>query len=96
MRRCSYHKDLGQNAVFHDFGIQIAIIQYLGRSKHALAKLLKNFTYTTSRFSLLTSAKVDRLNDNFKKILDLDGSTPEPVIRSGDMVSGYPVLTAVN
>ena len=32
--------------------------------------------------------------DNFKKIFDLDGPTPEPgqVI----VVSGYPVLTAVN
>ena len=88
MRRCFNHKDLGQNAVFHNFGIQIALIQYLGRSKHALAKPLKNFTYTASRLSLLTSAKVDRLNDNFKKILVLDGLTPEPVIRSGDMVSG--------
>ena len=34
--------------------------------------------------------------DNFKKILDLDGSTPEPVIGSSDAFSGYPVLTAVN
>ena len=33
MRRCFYHTDLGQNAVFHNFAIQ----------KNALAKPLKNF-----------------------------------------------------
>ena len=37
MRHCFYHTDLGQNAVFHNFTIQIAIIQYSGRSKHAWA-----------------------------------------------------------
>ena len=44
MRRCFYHIDLGQqNAVFHNIAIQIAIIQFSGRSKHvwALAKPLK-------------------------------------------------------
>ena len=56
MRRCFYHTDLGkQNAVFHNIAIQIAIIQYSGRSKHAwaLAKPLKKIskiTYTASRF----------------------------------------------
>ena len=34
--------------------------------------------------------------DNFKIILDLDGSTPEPAIRSGDTGQRDPVLTAVN
>ena len=29
MRRCFYHKDLRQNAVFHNFSRQIALIQYL-------------------------------------------------------------------
>ena len=46
MRHCFYHTDLGQqNAVFHNIAIQIAIIQYSGRSKHAwaLAKPLKKF-----------------------------------------------------
>ena len=46
MRHCFYHTDLGQqNAVFHNIAIQIAIIQYSGRSQHAwaLAKALKNF-----------------------------------------------------
>ena len=46
MRRCFYHTDLGQqNAVFQNtcITIQIAIIQYSGRSQHAwaLAKPLK-------------------------------------------------------
>ena len=62
MRRCFYHTDLGQNAVFHNFAIQIALIQYSGRSKHAWAfsetvKKISKITYTASRFSLLTSAK---------------------------------------
>ena len=43
MRRCFYHTDLGQNAVFHNFAIQIALIQYQDdRSMRALsAKPLK-------------------------------------------------------
>ena len=64
MRRCFYHTALWQNAVFHNFAIQIALIQYSGRSKHAWAfsesvnKIFK-ITYTTSWFSL---SKVDCLN----------------------------------
>ena len=34
--------------------------------------------------------------DNFKKVLDFDGSTPEPRKRSVILVSGYLVLTDVN
>ena len=41
MRHCFYHTDLGQNTVFQTFPIQIAFIQYSGRSKHARA-----FSYT--------------------------------------------------
>ena len=37
MRHCFHYTDLQQNEVFHNFAIQIAIIQYLGRSKHAWA-----------------------------------------------------------
>ena len=37
MRRCFYHTDPGQNAVFHNFAIQIALTQYSGRSKHVWA-----------------------------------------------------------
>ena len=32
MRRCIYQTKLGQNAVFHNFSRQIALIQYSGRS----------------------------------------------------------------
>ena len=64
MRRCFYHSDLGQNAVFHNFTIHIAIIQYSGWSKYAWAfretvKKISKITLTASGFSLLTSAKVD-------------------------------------
>ena len=34
--------------------------------------------------------------DTFKKVLDLDGSTPEPAIGQVILVGGYLVLTAVN
>ena len=44
MRYCFYHTDLGHNAVFHNFAIQIALIQYSGRSKHAWA-----FSYKTGK-----------------------------------------------
>ena len=61
MRRFLYHTDLGQNAVFHNFPIQTALIQYSGRSKHAYAfsetvKKISKITYTANRFSLFTSA----------------------------------------
>ena len=32
-----YHTDLGQNTIFHNFEIRIALIQYSGRSKHTWA-----------------------------------------------------------
>ena len=45
MRYCFDHTDLGQNAVFHNFATQIALIQYSGRSKRGLlAKPLKKFS----------------------------------------------------
>ena len=37
MRHCFYQTDLGQNGVFQNFAIQIALVQYSGRSKHAWA-----------------------------------------------------------
>ena len=37
MRRCFYHTYLGQNAVFHNFALQIELTQDSGRSKHACA-----------------------------------------------------------
>ena len=49
MRHCFYHTDLGQqNAVFHNIAIQIAIIQYSGRS-WALAKPLKKISKSSIR-----------------------------------------------
>ena len=42
MRPCFYHSDLGQNAVFHNFAIQIALIQYSGRSNRSTRGLLAN------------------------------------------------------
>ena len=68
MTRCFYHTDLGQNAVFHNFVIQIALTQYSGRSKRVwtfsetVYKNISKITYTANRFSLLTSANVDCLN----------------------------------
>ena len=62
MRRCFYHTDLRQNAVFHNFSRQIAPIQYsepyearVGFSK--TVQKISKITYTARRFSLLTSAK---------------------------------------
>ena len=49
MRRCFYLTDLRQNAVFHSFEIQIALIQYSGRSKHAWA-----FSETAKKSSKIT------------------------------------------
>ena len=57
MRRCFYHTDLRQNAVFHNFLRKIALIQYSEPSKHAWA--------LSNRFSLLTSAK---FSVNIKRI----------------------------
>ena len=37
MWRSFHHTDLGQNVAFHNFAIQIILIQYLGRSRHAWA-----------------------------------------------------------
>ena len=53
MRRCFHHTDLGQNVVFLNFEIKIALIQYSGRLKHAwgfseTAKKISKITYTAS------------------------------------------------
>ena len=37
MRHRFYHTDLGKNAVFHNFALQTALIQYSERSTHAWA-----------------------------------------------------------
>ena len=62
MRRCFYHTDLRQNAVFPHFLRQIALIQYSEPYEHAWAfsktvQKISKITYTASRFSLLTSVK---------------------------------------
>ena len=54
MGRCFYHTDLRLNAVFHNFEIQIARIQYSGRSNHA-----RVFSETASRLRA-----VDCLNEH--------------------------------
>ena len=49
LRRCFYHTV--QNAVFHNFAIQISLIKYSGRWKHAWAfrEIVKiKITYTAS------------------------------------------------
>ena len=53
MRRCFYHTDLGQNAVFHNFVIQIALTQYSGRSKHlwAFSETVKKFLKSPIRLA---------------------------------------------
>ena len=61
-RRCFYHTHLRQNAVFHNFSRQIALIQYSEPydSRWAFNKTVQKIskiTYTASRFSLLTSPK---------------------------------------
>ena len=58
MRHCFYHTDFGQKAVFHNFAIQIVLIQYWGRWKYAWAlsqtvKKISKITHTAIRFSLL-------------------------------------------
>ena len=77
MRRCFYHTDLVQNAVVHNFSRQIAFIQYSGPSKHAwtfseTVQKISKITYTASRFSLLTSAKVDSVK---LRLIELYAST---------------------
>ena len=63
MRRCFYHTDLRQNAVFHNFSRKTALIQNSEPSKHAWAfsktiQKTSKIPHSASRFSLLTSAKV--------------------------------------
>ena len=55
MSRCFYHTDLGQNAVFHNFAIQISLIQYWGRSKQVWA-----FSQTVKKISkiILTNQSI--------------------------------------
>ena len=66
MALCFYHTDLRQNAVFHNFSRQIALIRYSGPSKHAwgfseTVQKISKITDTASRFSLLTKLLPNRL-----------------------------------
>ena len=76
MRRCFYHTDLGQNAVFHNFAIQIALIQYSERSKHALGPFsetvekISKITHTASRFSDKRQSRLFKL-----RLIELYAST---------------------
>ena len=63
MRHCIHHTDLGQNAVFHNFSRQIEPSQYSGTINPGLfnsetVQKISKITYTASRFSFLTSAKL--------------------------------------
>ena len=103
MRHCFYHTDLGQNAVFHNFAIQIARIQYSGRS------IDQNFNCAVQKHNLFhmnlkkkETCACDHLKttnlsaDNFKKYLRSMGRHLSPRYGQVILVSGYPVLTAVN
>ena len=65
LRRCFYHTNLGQNAVFHNSAIQISLIKYSGRWKHTWAfseivkKNFQNHLYgqPALTFETLTTAK---------------------------------------
>ena len=60
MRRCIYHTDLGQNAVFHCFSKQLYSVNIQDDQSLAFSETVQKIskiTYTASRFSLLTSAK---------------------------------------
>ena len=64
MRCCFYHTDLGKNAVFHNFAVQIALILHSGRPQHAwafseTAKKISKITYTAGRLRA-----VDCLNED--------------------------------
>ena len=67
MSRCFSHTDLGQNAVFTilQYKLHSFNIQHDRGTRGLLAKPLKKIskiTFSASRFSLLTSTKVDCLN----------------------------------
>ena len=70
MRLCFHHTDLEQNAVFHNFATQSALIQCSGRSIEARGLLVKplkkiqNSLYMASRFSLLQSELWSCLNEH--------------------------------
>ena len=57
MRRCFYHTDLRQNAVFHNVSDKLHSFNIQNRTKHAWAfsktvEKISKITYTASRLSL--------------------------------------------
>ena len=75
MRYCFYHTDLRQNAVFHNFAIQIGLthIQDHRGTRGLLARpFLKkknfNITYTASRFSLFAVRAVASVSTNINRV----------------------------
>ena len=63
MRHWFYHTDLEQKAVFHNFAIQITLIQYSGRSKHAL-KNFQNHLYGQPVLTFAVWAVVECVNEH--------------------------------
>ena len=70
MRRCFYHTDLVQNAVFHNFSRQIAFIHYSAPSKHAwtLAKPFKKCPKSPIRPAGSNFWQAPNLRRNFKRV----------------------------
>ena len=69
MRRCFYHTDHVQNAVFHNFSRQIAFIQYSGPSKHAWT-----FSETVQKFP---KSPIRPAGSKFRQALNLQRNLKE-------------------
>ena len=76
MGRCFYHKDLGQNAVFHNFALQIAHSIFRTIEAHvglACVKKISKITYTANRRVVTFDERQSRL---FKlRLIELYAST---------------------
>ena len=76
MRRCFYHTDLVQNAVFHNFSRQIEFIQYSGPSKQAWTfnqrNRSKNFQNHLCGQPVLTFDKRQICEEILKELLQRD------------------------
>ena len=67
MRRCIYHTDLGQNAVFLCFSKQLYSVNIQDDQSLAFSETVQKIskiTSTASRFSLLTSGRVTLQHNN--------------------------------
>ena len=76
MGRCFYHKDLGQNAVFHNFALQIAHSIFRTIEAHvglAWVNKISKITYTANRRVVTFDERQSRL---FKlRLIELYAST---------------------